>query len=107
MDFLSSSQLYLFQIPNKDQEDSLSANEKKYGKNDLDHLQLCPRCNERMPVRVKMDFENRRVRWYCRKCEFLGHTDGALIREWDMADYCRPEFALPAIRIFESRFVWI
>jgi len=87
MDSSSSSQLYLFQTPNQGQEDGLSAKEKKYGKNDLDHLQLCPRCIDAVPVRVEMDYKKRKVRWYCRKCEFLGQVDVALIREWDMADY--------------------
>jgi hypothetical protein len=61
--------------------------EEKYGKNDLDHLQLCPRCVDAVPVRVEMDYTNRKVRWFCRKCETLKHIEGALIKEWEMADY--------------------
>lgn len=105
MSISSSSQLNLFQTSNQASGDGsdISAKEKKYGKNDLNHFQPCPRCNDSVPVRAEMDFKNRKVRWHCRKCEFSGHIDGALIREWDMADYCWPEPALPAVRIFESQ----
>ena len=102
MGISSSSQLYLFQSPDKDLKDGISAKEKKYGKNDLDHLQLCPRCIDSVPVRVEMDFGNRKVRWYCRKCEVSGQVEGALIKEWDMADYCWPEPDMAIIRIFDS-----
>jgi len=92
MSFLLSNQLDLFQQSDQDLEEGtgMSAIEKKYGKNELDHLQMCPRCREAVPVRVEMDYKHRKVRWYCRKCEASGHTKGALIKEWVMADYCWP-----------------
>ena len=92
MSFSSSNQLDLFQPSNQDSEEGtgISAIEKKYGKNELDHLQMCPRCREAVPVRVEMGFKNRKLRWYCRKCEASGHIDGALIKEWVMADYWWP-----------------
>jgi hypothetical protein len=40
-----------------------------------------------VPVRAEMDYDNRKVRWYCRRCETLKCIHGALIKEWEMADY--------------------
>jgi hypothetical protein len=53
----------------------MTAKERKYGKNDLDHLVLCPRCVDAVPVRIEDG------KMYCRKCETLQHVDGALIAE--------------------------
>ena len=104
MSFSSSTQLYLFQPSNQNSDDDtgMSAKEKKYGRNDLDHLQLCPRCNDTVPIRVEMDFKNRKVRWYCRRCEYSGNSNSALIREWVMADYCWPDPIPVTIRIYDS-----
>jgi hypothetical protein len=55
----------------------------KYGKNELDHLELCPRCAGAVPVflRTISDRFETKVEVHCLKCRYYGHKDGTFINE--------------------------
>ena len=54
----------------------------KYGKNELDHLELCPRCADAVPVflRTISDRFETNVEVHCLKCRYYGHKDGTFIK---------------------------
>jgi hypothetical protein len=60
----------------------LSGKEEKFGQNWHNHLVMCPRCCEAVPVTFKV--VSHRIEMHCRKCQKLGHKDGSLIREIDL-----------------------
>jgi hypothetical protein len=68
-----------------------SALEKKYGKNDLDSLIICPRCADAVPAFVRVTtitdrFDTIRKREvHCLKCKHYGHKDGTYIKELSTA----------------------
>ena len=55
----------------------------KYGKNELDHLELCPRWVDAVPVylRTISDRFETNVEIHCLKCKYYGHKDGTFIKE--------------------------
>ena len=58
--------------------------EKRYGRNEWENLELCPRCVCANPVKIELDFNRQVIRLLCKKCLTLGHVDGALIKEIPM-----------------------
>ena len=66
--------------------------EKKYGKNDLDELVLCPRCVDAIPVFIQTTTVTDRFGTtstqsiHCLKCKTLGHKDGTYIKELEVRD---------------------
>jgi len=60
----------------------LSGKEKKYGRNYLQHMVMCPRCCEAVPVKLIITEDNH-YELHCRKCMTLGHKDGSLIGWYD------------------------
>jgi hypothetical protein len=56
--------------------------ERKYGKNDLKELVLCPRCVDALPVFLQTTVVTDRFGTtttqsiHCLKCKTLGHKDG-------------------------------
>jgi hypothetical protein len=60
----------------------LSGKEKKYGRNWLNHLVMCPRCCEGVPVKFLKTEQGYEM--HCRKCETLGHIEGSLIKIFNL-----------------------
>jgi len=56
----------------------MTAKEIKYGKNDLIHRLLCPRCVGAVPI--KLIEREGMIEIHCRKCIKLGHKDGSFIQ---------------------------
>ena len=56
--------------------------DSKYGRNELDRLELCPRCADAVPVffRTISDRFYKKVEVHCLKCKFYGHKDGTYIK---------------------------
>jgi hypothetical protein len=56
----------------------LTGPEKKYGRNEWETLELCPRCACANPVKVVQVGDHWEL--HCRKCIYYGHVEGSLIR---------------------------
>ena len=54
----------------------------KYGKNELDHLVMCPRCVDAVPVylRTISDRFETKVEIRCLKCRYYGNVEGTFIK---------------------------
>ena len=57
---------------------TLSGPEKKYGRNEWKNLELCPRCVDAVPVKLRVTPQGTAL--HCKKCIHYGHKDGSLIR---------------------------
>jgi hypothetical protein len=55
----------------------------KYGKNELNHLVLCPRCTDTVPVFLRSisDRYHSKLEAHCLRCHYYGHKDGTFIKD--------------------------
>jgi hypothetical protein len=60
----------------------------KYGKNDLDHLEMCSRCSDAVPVFIRKVITvdsfhgmQQKEELHCRKGAYYGNKDGTYIKK--------------------------
>ena len=70
--------LYFVTVDGLKDSRTLSGPEKKYGVNEWHNLELCPRCVDAVPVKVRDIPQGTAL--HCKKCIHCGHKDGSLIR---------------------------